>query len=215
MTRDILSLAHASDAPAETLQGAPAAAQADPPLSATASPEATAAPPPPPPSLPALPRRRSIATREMRRMEKLLAKRRPLAAIELANALLGRGRGGAELHLLAGIAAEEADAPLLARAHLARAARLDPSSPFALAHLARVYWRLNRLDLALAVARGLPVEGPNDYGRHYLLALTHEALGDRPAALTAMAIVLREFFYDARHAYVSRALDRWVAAHAG
>jgi tetratricopeptide (TPR) repeat protein len=180
---------------------------------ADATPAAEPAPELPAPVLRTLQRLPAPSSRTVQQMVKLLERHEMVRVIEMAGKLLAEGRENAELHLLAGMAAEEgADSPR-ARAHLARSLRLEPDLLLARMELGRVYWRLNKLDLAMALWRSLPVEGPSDYGRHYHLALGHEALGDRRAALAAMRICLRDFFDDARHFYVKRALERWLGVH--
>jgi len=153
---------------------------------------------------------RRALSRAVDKMESRLLDDRPLEVIEQADALLARGMESGEVHLVAGLAAEEAGDPLRARAHLARANALDPALLLARAYLGRVYWRCGWFELALALWRSLPVEGPYDYGRHYHLALGHAALGDRSAALDAMRIALDQFYYDTRHFYIKRALTQWM-----
>lgn len=161
------------------------------------------------------PERPGVAGRQMRRLEKMYLAHRSREMVQAINDLLLAGHESAELHGLAGFGWDELGDARRARAHLARAVALEPGLLLARSHLARVYWRMDWLDLALALARSLPVEGPYDSGRHYHLALIHEARGDRRAALAAMRVALTDFFYDTRHFYIKRALERWLARYGG
>jgi tetratricopeptide (TPR) repeat protein len=154
--------------------------------------------------------RRKLA-RIANQLEDQLLNHQAIEVLRQAADLVSRGIENGEVHLVAGLAAEEAGEPRRARAHLARAVALDPSMLLARTWLGRVYWRCGWVDLALALWRSLPVEGPYDHGRHYHLALGHEAAGDRPAALQAMAIALDQFYFDTRHFFVKRALEEWEA----
>ena len=145
----------------------------------------------------------------IRRLEKLLIAHQTEPVLRQATAILETGRQTAELHLLAGIAAEECGALDRARAHLARCVHLEPDLLIARAYMGRVYWRLGWNDLAESLWRSLPVEGPYDNGRHYYLALAHEAWGNRCEALNAMAVALGDFFYDTLHFYVQRSFWLW------
>jgi hypothetical protein len=185
-------------------------------LSPPAEPTADESPEDPAPDLPAPeplepagPSRR--INRAIGQLESMLLKYQNLEAMTLAASLLDEGLLAGELHLAGGMAAEEAGAPERARAHLARALRMQPQMLMARTLLGRVYWRLGWVDLALDLWRSLPVEGPYDNGRHYHLALGHAALGDRPAALALMRLALADFFYDTRHFSIKRAFDRWAA----
>ena len=149
--------------------------------------------------------------RTIGRMETLLMDHKPVKVLEMAAENLSHGVENPEMHLVAGVAAEEAGLPLRARAHLSRADRLEPGMFLARAWLGRIYWRSGWFELALALWRSVPVEGPYDYGRHYHLALAHEALGNRPAALKAMQVALDRFYFDTRHFYIKRALWAWQA----
>lgn len=120
-----------------------------------------------------------------------------------------------ELHLIAGVACEEAGDTDRGRAHLSRALSLEPKNYMARAHLARIYARLGWLELAADLWRSLPIEGPDDSGRHYHLAIAHATLGDRAAAHTAMMTALRDFFIDTREFYIERAWQRWKRLNAG
>lgn len=149
--------------------------------------------------------------REIGRLEEALMEHHTTRVLEKTAALMGRGMDSAELHLVAGLAAEEAGLPRRARAHLSRADRLEPGMFLARTWLGRIYWRCGWHELALALWRSVPVEGPYDYGRHYHLALAHEALGNRAAALTAMGIAMDQFYFDTRHFHIKRALWAWQA----
>ncbi|MCL5270588.1 MAG: hypothetical protein M1457_08585 [bacterium] len=150
--------------------------------------------------------------RALARLETAYADHRGRDLLEQAAALVEEGLESAELHLLAGMAAEEAGLVDRARAHLARAAGLEPKMLISRTCLGRVYWRAGWFELALALWRSLPVEGPYDHGRHYHLALGHEALGDHVAALEAMRFALDHFFFDTRHFHIDRAAERWRLA---
>lgn len=152
---------------------------------------------------------RWLFSRAVGRLEKALIDHKCEPVLREATAILETGRQTAELHLLAGIAAEECGELDRARAHLARCVLLEPELLIARAYQGRVYWRLGWNDLAESVWRSLPVEGPYDNGRHYFLALAHEARGDRGDALKAMDVALGEFFYDSLHFYVERSLWLW------
>ncbi|HOE97576.1 MAG TPA: hypothetical protein PLS90_00815 [Candidatus Sumerlaeota bacterium] len=156
-----------------------------------------------------LARGKAPAATDLKRLERLLVSHQPLDALQLVGAVLDRGREDAYLHLGGGVAAELAGDPLRARAHLTRALELDPRQMLARAWLGRIYWRSGWWDLAAAVWRSLPVEGPYDHGRHYLLALALDGKSDRKAALAAMATALKEFFYDTFHFSIQDAWRRW------
>lgn len=125
--------------------------------------------------------------------------------------LLAEGWDDSSIHLIAGLACEELGDGPRARAHLARSLALDPAQLLARTFLGRVHWRDGRLELAEELWRSLPVEGPDDYGRHYHLALAHESAGRRDAALEAMGIALRDFGVETREFYLARALRRYLA----
>ncbi|MCE5228196.1 hypothetical protein LLG95_01185 [bacterium] len=145
------------------------------------------------------------------KIEELISKGHARGANELAINALAKGKETPELNAVAGIAADELGDPARARAHLARSLELEPKLLIARAHLARVYWRSGWFELAMALWRSLPVEGPYDYGRHYHLALGYDALGRRAEAERAMAVALSDFFYDMRHYYIAQAFRRWKA----
>lgn len=145
------------------------------------------------------------------RLEDALMKDQPLKVLEMAGELLAKNLETPELHLVAGLAAEEAGLPDRARAHLSRAERLEPGMFLARTWLGRIYWRNGWFALAEALWRSIPVEGPYDYGRHYHLALAFDAQGKRPSALVAMRLSLDRFYFDTRHFYIKRALDLWQA----
>lgn len=147
--------------------------------------------------------------REIGRLEDTLMKNEPARALEMADSLLRGGLESPELHLVAGLAAEEAGLAARARAHLSRADKMEPTMFLARTWLGRIYWRNGWHELALALWRSIPVEGPYDYGRHYHLALGHDAMGNRGAALTAMKVALDRFYFDTRHFYIKRALWAW------
>jgi tetratricopeptide (TPR) repeat protein len=147
--------------------------------------------------------------RHVRQLEKDLMNHQLLKVLREAGNLLAKGLENSDLHLLAGMAAEEVGSPERARAHLARAEQLNPAAFLARTALGRAYWRYGWFALALALWRSLPVEGPYDHGRHYHLALGHDALGDRPAALLAMRVALNQFYPDTYHFYIQRALWHW------
>lgn len=146
--------------------------------------------------------------RTVRMMEQWIQEHKNEKVLNHALLMLGQRLQNAEMHLAAGIAAEELDLIARARAHLVQALRMDPSMVLGQLFLGRVYWRLGWLDMAEALWRNLPVEGPYDNGRHYHLALAHDAAGDRPAAVRAMDVALTGFFYDTRHFFIQRARQR-------
>lgn len=149
--------------------------------------------------------------RAIGRLEDALMKDQPVKVLEMSADLLARKLELPELHLVAGLAAEEAGLPDRARAHLSRAECLEPGMFLARTWLGRIYWRNGWYALAEALWRSIPVEGPYDYGRHYHLALAQDAKGDRPAALAAMRLSLDRFYFDTRHFYIKRALGLWQA----
>lgn len=170
-------------------------------------------------SLPAAPTERRpgwSAQREARRgaaeLEQLLMQQDYVALQALADSLLARGLEIPDIHLAAGMAAGESGNLSRARQHLLRCAELEPAQLMARTLLGRVYWREGRYDLALALWRSLPVEGPYDHGRHYHLALGYAALGDQASARAAMELALSDFFYDTRHIFIRRAWDLWQSA---
>jgi tetratricopeptide (TPR) repeat protein len=154
-------------------------------------------------------RPRSIATL-MAEWEKLLMKGR---AVEIARGVVAALAGGLddpEIHFIGGLVAEDVGDEPRARAHLARALIMEPSMLMARTALGRVYWRSGRLEAATDLIRSLPVEGPEDYGRHYHLALAHESAGDRAAALEAMHLALRDFFIETFDFHIRRIFDGWL-----
>ncbi len=158
--------------------------------------------------------RRRELTRAVGLMEDWLIANQPLKVLQHATVVLSPGVENAEVHLVAGLAAEEVGDPPRARAHLVRCEQLDPTLLMARCWLGRVYWRSGWFELARALWRSLPVEGPFDNGRHYHLALAHDALGDRAAALESMRVAMRDFYYDTYHFFIQRALKHW-RAHQG
>ena len=167
--------------------------------------------PPPAPKRPERPGRRE--RRELARaantMERWILDHRPAEVLERTAQLTARGLEDAKCHMMAGMAAEETGDAARARAHLARALTLDEHQLLARTWLGRVYWHLGRFEGAVALWRSLPVEGPNDYGRHYHLALGYAALGREEWATVAMRHALEHFHYDTRHFFVQRAWDAW------
>lgn len=157
---------------------------------------------------------RKKVDRLVNRIEGRLSKGQAAEGLAMAAEAFGRGEESPELQVIAGIAADELGDPARARAHLARGLDLEPALLVARTHLARVYWRCGWFDLAIALWRSLPVEGPYDYGRHYHLALGYDAQGRRGEAAESMAVALDGFFYDMRHYYIAQALRRWQAQQA-
>lgn len=153
---------------------------------------------------------RKVPSRALSELERLLMDHACWKVLRLAGVMLAQGRESAELHLMAGMAAEELGLAGRARAYLGRAGEIDPKMLMARTILGRVYWRMGWFDLALALWRSLPVEGPYDHGRHYHLALGHDALGRPAEASEAMGLSLRDFCYDTRHFYIERAYRRWA-----
>lgn len=142
-------------------------------------------------------------------LDNLLGEHKPARLLREVAGALGAGLDSAEIELMAGIAAEEGGDPERARAHLSLSLAMEPNQLLGRTFLGRVYWRAGWNDLAEDLWRSLPVEGPDDFGRHYHLALAHEAAGRRAEALEAISIALRDFFIDAREFYIERALARW------
>lgn len=128
---------------------------------------------------------------------------------------LDAGLDSADLQLLAGLAAEESGDGQRAKAHLSRALALEPDQLVARTYLGRAYGRSGQLEIADAMLRSLPVEGPYDYGRHYQLALVHSAAGRRSDAWEAMEIALRDFFVEAQEFYIERVLKLWLRSIEG
>jgi tetratricopeptide (TPR) repeat protein len=159
-------------------------------------------------------RRFYFQRRRLPLLEKLYFQRRYRDAVTRSVELLPEWGDMEGLHLVAGIASEEAGDLERARAHLACCLELEPKLLMARVLLGRVYWRLGWLDLAEELLRGVPVEGPDDYGRHYHLALVHDALGRRDEALSAMRVALADFFMEAREFYVERAYAAWKDRYA-
>jgi len=152
----------------------------------------------------------------MARLSEQFMERSPLELIREVSASLRAGLYNAELHLLGGLACEEGGDPTRARAHLAVSLQLEPSLLLSRTYLGRAYWRCGWFDLAEALWRSLPVEGPDDYGRHYHLGLIHEAQGNREDALTAMGVALRDFYVDTRELFAERIFRSWLRlVHAG
>lgn len=163
---------------------------------------------PPPPRLGRSERRELAAL--MKRLDEDFMERTALELIREVTAAMGAGLNSADLHLLGGLASEEGGDSARARAHLALALDLEPGQLIARTFLGRVYWRNGWDDLAEVVWRNLPVEGPDDYGRHYHLALLHESRGDRASAAEAMSLALSDFYVDTREIYIERAYRRWL-----
>jgi predicted Zn-dependent protease len=147
--------------------------------------------------------------RELSRLEALVTAHDVWPALQGVGEILNAGRESPELHLLGGVAAEEAGCWERARAHLERLMELEPGQLHGRVMLGRIYWRLGWAELAIALWRSLPVEGPYDSARHYHLALGHAAAGDRSAANAAMRKALSDFFYDTRHGFLQRAWELW------
>jgi hypothetical protein len=144
-----------------------------------------------------------------KQLDQWLTQHKPFLVLQKIEDLLAKNRESADLHLLAGMAAEEAGLWDRARAHLVRCLRLEPLQLHARVMLGRIFLRLNWTDLALALWRSLPVEGPYDHARHYHLALAHGSRCDQASAQTAMNYALRNFFYDTRHGFIQRAWELW------
>lgn len=144
------------------------------------------------------------------RLEKMLHEHRAMEVLREVNAALSSGLDSAELQLLGGLAAEEGGDPVRARVHLAYALTMENHMLMARTFLGRVYWRTGWNELATDLWRSLPIEGPDDYGRHYHLALAHETASDRPAAMLAMHTALRDFFIETREFHIERAKWRWL-----
>lgn len=159
-----------------------------------------------------LQKKSSPSIKTIRRIDRLLFELKPHQALLVANDCMDEGFENGEFHLLAGIAAEQAQSAERARAHLVRALQFEPMLLIARTWLGRVYWRTGWFDLAMALWRSLPVEGPNDYGRHYHLALAYATTGERMPALTSARIALHRFFYDTVHLYVRAIFERWCAS---
>lgn len=165
-------------------------------------------PDPPPPTLSRAERRQLAEL--MKRLEVEFMERSPIELIREVTAAMGAGLSSSDLHLLGGLASEEGGDGDRARAHLALSLDLEPDQLVAQTFLGRVYWRNGWNDLAEAVWRNLPVEGPDDFGRHYHLALLHASNGDREAATVAMDVALHGFYVDTREIYIERSYLRWL-----
>ncbi len=132
-------------------------------------------------------------------------------AMIAVNEAMDAGLEDPSLHFVAGLAAEQGGDGPRARRHLARLLDAEPNAMLGRAFLARVYWRNGWNDLAEDLWRSIPIEGPDDYGRHYGLALAHEAAGRHADALAAMQLGLRDFFMETREFHLERAFQRWLA----
>lgn len=163
---------------------------------------------PPPPTLSRAERRELAAL--MKRLETEFLERSPIDLLREVTAAMGAGLSSSDLHLLGGLACEEGGDAERARAHLALSLDLEPDQLVAQTFLGRVYWRNGWNDLAESVWRNLPVEGPDDFGRHYHLALLHASNGDRVASTIAMDTALHGFYVDTREIYIERAYMRWL-----
>lgn len=146
-------------------------------------------------------------------MEQWFLTHRPENILRRAAQLLDEGLENDDMHLLAGAAAEEFGDTDRARAHLARCIRLEPKLLIARTFLGRVYWRLGWFDLALALWRSLPVEGPFDHCRHYHLALGYAAVGESAKSLEAMRCALSDFYTETRFYYIKPIHERWQARY--
>jgi tetratricopeptide (TPR) repeat protein len=169
---------------------------------------------PPPPSKLGRAERREL-TALMNRLEVDFMERSPLQLAREVSAAMGAGLNSSDLHLLGGLACEEGGDGLRARAHLSLSLDLEPAQTISRTLLGRVYWRNGWNDLAEAVWRNLPVEGPDDFGRHYHLALLHEGNGDRGAAAEAMRVALHDFYVDTREIFIERVFRRWLRREGG
>lgn len=147
--------------------------------------------------------------RRLNRWERYFEKFEATRIVHEVNEAMRDGLGGDDLHLLAGLACEEGGDALRARLHLARCIELEPNQMMARTYLARVYWRCGWIELAEDLWRSLPIEGPDDYGRHYHLALAYEAAGRRVEALEAFMVALGDFFMETREFYIERIYRRW------
>lgn len=163
---------------------------------------------PPPPVLSRAERRELAAL--MKRLEMEFMERSPIDLLREVTAAMGAGLSSSDLHLLGGLASEEGGDAERARAHLALSLDLEPDQLVAQTFLGRVYWRNGWNDLAEAVWRNLPVEGPDDFGRHYHLALLHASNHDRVASTIAMDTALHGFYVDTREIYIERTYLRWL-----
>lgn len=134
----------------------------------------------------------------------------PLELIREVHAALSAGMADAELHWLGGVACEQGGDSIRARMHLSIALEMDPDQFYARTFLGRVYWRTGWFDLAEPLWRSIPVHGPDDYGRHYHLALLHAAQGRREDAFYAMNVALEEFFMEVREFFIEQAFQRWL-----
>lgn len=134
----------------------------------------------------------------------------PLALIREVHAALSAGLADAELHWLGGVACEQGGDSIRARMHLSIALEMDPDQYYARTFLGRVYWRTDWFELAEHLWRSIPVHGPDDYGRHYHLALLHAAEGRRQDAFYAMNVALEEFFMEVREFFIEQAFQRWM-----
>ena len=143
-------------------------------------------------------------------LERLFSDRKFLDLAREVAILIREGPISSDLHLIAGLTCLEAGDASGARFHLASALEMKPENLLARTFLGRVYWRYGWNDLATDLWRSLPVEGPDDSGRHYHLALAHEAEGRRIEALEAMNVALSDFFIETREFFIELAYLRWM-----
>lgn len=130
--------------------------------------------------------------------------------LEKTDALLSAGIECDDLHLIAGFTCEELGDYPRARAHLCRVLELSGDQLLARALLGRVWWRCGWQAQAIALWQTIPVEGPSDFGRHYLLALGAEGHGERARALAEMEVALTDFYFDTREMFVERSFKLWL-----
>ncbi len=143
-------------------------------------------------------------------IERLFTQHRLDEGIQQINRASEEGLEDDDLHLLGGMISEEAGDAARARTHLAVALQWEPRQLMARSFLGRVYWRNGWNDLAEDLWRSLPIEGPDDFGRHYHLALALDAQGRRTDALASMDIALRDFFMETREFHIERLVWRWM-----
>ena len=143
-------------------------------------------------------------------LECLFSDRKFLDLAKEVATLMQEGPISSDLHLIAGLTCLEAGDASGARFHLASALEMKPENLLARTFLGRVYWRYGWNDLATDLWRSLPVEGPDDSGRHYHLALAHESGGRRTQALEAMNVALSDFFIETREFFIELAYLRWM-----
>lgn len=113
--------------------------------------------------------------------------------------LTGNPQTADDLHQLRAWLFLEEGRPAEARAEVARLAAANPDAPMLLSLLALCLARTGQAAWALRLLQYVPIEGPDDYFRHYHAGLAHAMLGDRVRALVQFRRAFQDFFYDTYH----------------